>query len=272
LKKARTIVLRKPGKASYEVASAWRPIALLKTIGKVIEKVVAKRIKEAAESHNLLPPEQMGARTGRSTSTALELLTSMIKTIWAEGKGKGKGKGQVATLLSLDISGAFDTVNHTRLVAIIRRLGYPPWLQNWVQSFLLDRSTTLQFNNTESETFAVTAGVPQGSPLSPILFLLYNEELIRMCSQPHRGLHSIGFIDDLNILAYSSSTEQNCANLSQLHTRCQDWAERHGITFAPYKYKLIHFTTATKKHNLQASIQLKEVGKSPTQSVRVLGV
>ena len=56
LKRARTIVIKKPGKDSYETPSAWRPIALLKTIGKVIEKVVAKRIREAAEAKNLLPP------------------------------------------------------------------------------------------------------------------------------------------------------------------------------------------------------------------------
>jgi hypothetical protein len=72
----------------------------------VIEKVVAKRIREAAEAENLLPPQQMGARAGRSTSTALELLTSMVRTIWREQKG------QVASLISLDISGAFDTVVH----------------------------------------------------------------------------------------------------------------------------------------------------------------
>ena len=81
----------------------------------MVEKVVAKRIREAAEAQNLLPlpPQQMGAREGRSTGTALELLTSMVRTIWREQKG------QVASLLSLDISGAFDTVVHERLVAIL---------------------------------------------------------------------------------------------------------------------------------------------------------
>ena len=266
LKRARTIVIKKPGKDSYETPSAWRPIALLKTIGKVIEKVVAKRIREAAEAKNLLPPQQMGARAGRSTGTALELLTSMVRTIWREQKG------QVASLLSLDISGAFDTVVHERLVAIIRRLGFPDWLQNWVRSFLAKRSTTLLVNNIESEAFEVKAGVPQGSPLSPILFLLYNEELIRTCNQPSLGTHSLGFMDDLNILAYSASTEQNCARLSWVHEKCQSWALRHGITFAPHKYELIHFTTARKKHNLQASVRLDSIEKEPTRSVRVLGV
>jgi hypothetical protein len=232
----------------------------------VIEKVIAKRVRDAAEAQNLLPPEQMGARAGRSAGTALELLTSMVRTIWRERKG------QVATLLSLDISGAFDTVVHERLVAIIKRLGYPSWLQNWVQSFLSERTTTLLVNGKESEAFEVRAGVPQGSPLSPILFLLYNEELLRVSNQPSLGIHSVGFMDDLNILAYSRSTEQNCARLSSVHDKCQEWARRHGIAFAPHKYELIHFTTARRKHNLQASIKIGSIEKAPTKSVRVLGV
>ena len=60
--KARTIVLKKPGKGSYEEVSMWQPIALLKTIGKVVEKATARRIRDAAEEHSLLPSEQMGAR------------------------------------------------------------------------------------------------------------------------------------------------------------------------------------------------------------------
>jgi len=114
--------------------------------------------------------------------------------------------------------------------------------------------------------------VPQGSPLSPILFLLYNEELIRICNQPSLGIHSLGFVDDLNILAYSATTEQNCSRLREVHEKCQNWALRHGISFAPHKYELIHFTTASKRHNLQASIDIGGTTKEPSKSVRVLGV
>ncbi len=77
-------------------------------------------------------------------------------------------------------------------------------------------------NGVESETFAIKAGLPQGSPLSPILFLLYIEELFGLASRPNLGVHTIGFIDDLNLLAYSKSTEQNCATLGQIHERCLD--------------------------------------------------
>jgi hypothetical protein len=118
LKSSRTIVLRKPRKSSYESPSAWRLITLLKTIGKVVEKLLARRIRNLAEEYYLLYLSQMGARAERGTGTALELLTSMVQTVWKEGKD------QVASLLSLDILGAFSTVNHTCLIATIRKLGF----------------------------------------------------------------------------------------------------------------------------------------------------
>ena len=92
---------------------------------------MAKRLSQAAEEHKLLPDTQMGARPGRSTETALELLTGQVKTIWGSGKF-------VASLLSLDISGAFDTVNSTRLLHILRKKGLPGWLVQWIRAFMTD--------------------------------------------------------------------------------------------------------------------------------------
>jgi hypothetical protein len=78
---SRTVVLRKPQKPTYDVAKAYRPIALLNTLGKVLEKIVARRVSALAEEHNLLPTTQMGARPGGSTVTALEMLTEQIQTV-----------------------------------------------------------------------------------------------------------------------------------------------------------------------------------------------
>ena len=118
-------------------------------------------------------------------------------------------------------------------------------------------------NRKESEMFAIKAGISQGLLLSLILFLLYIEELFSLASRPNLGVHTIGFVDDLNLLAYSKSTEQNCATLGQIHERCLDWASRHGIEFVPYKYELIYFTTTSKKHNLQATITVGGIEKLP---------
>ena len=227
-KEARTVVLRKPGKPSYSDPGAWRPIALLNTIGKLIESLMAKRLSLAAEEHKLLPDTQMGARPGRSTETALELLTAQVRTVWGSGQF-------VASLLSLDISGAFDTVNSTRLLDILRRKGFPGWVVRWIRAFMTGRKTTLVIQGAETEAFPVPQGVPQGSPLSPILFLFYNSELLDLCQRPKEGLTAVGFADDVNMLAYSRSTETNCKILETGHSRCLDWAKRHGMRFAPTK-------------------------------------
>ena len=105
-KKANTIVLRKPKKEDYSEPKSYRPIALLSTLRKALETMVAKRFSDCAEANNLLPPEQMGARRDRSTETALETIVDSVHTVW------NCGRNNVASLLSLDVAGAFDNVSH----------------------------------------------------------------------------------------------------------------------------------------------------------------
>jgi len=122
----------------------------------------------------------------------------------------------------MDIAGAFDSVDHTRLLHILRTKGAPLWLVRWISSFLSDRSTCLSFEGQDSQQFNVQVSVPQGSPLSPILFLLYNSELVELCSRPNIGITATGFADDLNLLTYGTSTEGNCARLSEQFRLCEE--------------------------------------------------
>jgi hypothetical protein len=161
-RKARTIVLRKPNKDDYSTPGAWRPIALLSTLGKVIESLAARQLRDLAEQHHLLPNTQMGNRPHRSTETALELLVEQIHTIWGSTR-------HLASVLSLDISGAFDTVNHLRLLDNLRKKGVPLWFVRTVRSFLTDRTTTIMVDGEETTERQLLAGVPQGSP--PLLIL-----------------------------------------------------------------------------------------------------
>lgn len=90
---ARTVVIRKPRKERYTVAKSWRPIALLNTLGKITEAVTTRYLEQLAEGNGMLPEQQMGARKGRSTETAIGLLLAQIRTVF-----KGKGAASVVTV------------------------------------------------------------------------------------------------------------------------------------------------------------------------------
>ena len=157
----------------------------------------------------------MGTRPGRSTETALELLTAQVKTVWGSGKF-------VVSLLSLDISGVFDIVNLIRLLDILRKKGLPGWVVHWIRAFITNRRTTLVIQGSETKAFSVLAEVLQGLPLSPILFLFYNSELLDTCQYLKEGLLAVGFADDINLLVYNRLMESNCQILEIGYTRCLD--------------------------------------------------
>ena len=263
-KLARTIVLKKPGKPDYQQPRAWRPIALLEVVSKVIEAVISGYLRRLAEEHGLLPDRQMGARKGRSTESALALLLSQIRAAWEE-------PGAVATVLSLDMSGAFDRVIRKRLVHILKHKRIPRSIYGWVNSFMANRRTTLAFDDQETEGFELPGGVPQGSPISPILFLFYNAELIERCGEKDSRLDRIGFVDDMNMVAFGRSTEDNCRRLEQAHEQCVYWASRHGAKFAPEKYELMHFSRR-KCYDMTATIQIGDRTIQPAKVMRILGV
>jgi hypothetical protein len=146
------------------------------------------------------------------------------------------------------------------------------WIVQWIRSFMTDRETTLVVQGIESESRRIGAGVPQGSLLSPILFLFYNAELLDLCCNPTARTSAVGFVDDVNILVYGLNTEGNCRQLETIHKKCLDWSRRFGLKFAPQKYELIHFTCWQGTANLTASINLGEVTLEPKQDIRVLRV
>ncbi len=123
-RKANTIILRKLKKEDYLELKSYRPIALLSTLRKTLETVIARRLSNCAEDNGLLPPEQIEARRKRSTETALETIVNTVYTVWDCGKDK------VASLLSLDIAGAFNNISHYRLLHNLRQKRIPKLIIN----------------------------------------------------------------------------------------------------------------------------------------------
>jgi hypothetical protein len=231
---AEVVVLAKAGKTGKIVHTpgAYRPVALLCAIGKVMEKTMSERIAAAAERYNLLPEGQMGNRPGRSTELAIHMVTEAVYTAWKHGA--------TMSLLQLDIKGAFDAVNHIRLLDTLRKAGFPMWVVRWIRSYLETRTARLRFDGETTEPFDLPTGVPQGSPLSPILFILYIASLYEAIKVD--GIKVVGFADDTNLLSYSNDIDANCRRLESAWKQCEAWARTRGMEFAPAKSELLHFT------------------------------
>ncbi len=150
-----TVPLRKLGQGDYSVPGAWRPIALLNTLGKVLESIIARRLSSLSEEHSLLPALHKGARPGRSIDTALDFLVQQIHATW-------QNKDVVAPLLSLDMTGAFDRVVTARLLHNMWEKKPSEWMLNWVGSFISNRTTTLCLRGYNTDTFSTHTGIPQG--------------------------------------------------------------------------------------------------------------
>jgi hypothetical protein len=262
-KRAIVVVLRKPGKTviQQQEAGGWRPISLLSTIGKVIEAAIGTRVAEAAEKQLLLPELQMGNRKERSTELAVRLVAEIVRTAWA--------KGAIASLVQLDITGAYDTVNHLRLLDTLRSMGFPPWIVRWISGFLAERKARLRFDGEDTPPIEVKAGVPQGSPLSPILFILYTASLYKELAT-YAGLTSVGFSDDLNLLATGKTVEPTRRILETAWLVCQRWAEKRGADFNPLKTELMHFTR--KRAAIEQRVHIAGVDVKPKPVCRFLGV
>jgi hypothetical protein len=109
-----------------------------------LETVIARRLSGIAEASHVLPEHQMGGRKRRSVETALETITTSVHTIW------NQGKNNVASLLSLDVAGAFDTVSHKRLVHNLRTKMNLEGIIRWTGSFLKDRATSVTLGGKTS--------------------------------------------------------------------------------------------------------------------------
>ena len=265
-KEANTIILKKPQKPDYSEPKAYRPIALLDTLGKALEAVISTHIREYAEANRLLPEEQMGARKGRSVETALESITDAVYTVWS------MGGANIASLLSLDVARAFDNISHERLLYNLKVKGIPTRIVQWTTSFLRDRATSITLGRRTSLIKPARTGIPQGLPVSPILFLFFNAPLIEGYKRLGLPVQTGGFVDDIHLLAYSKSTERNCQILEKAHRECARWAATHSATFAPAKYDLVHLTRKPKKVNFTAIVKLGTVSIQLDPAIRVLGL
>ena len=147
----------------------YRPISVLSVFSKILERIVYKRVYSFLEKNNILYGSQFGFRKGLSTEMALlEFLNKIVDAFEKDSFVMG---------IFIDLSKAFDTINHEILLTKLYNYGLRGIAHKWFFSYLTNRKQCTRFNNSLSDLQYIRCGVPQGTLLGPLLFLLYVNDI-----------------------------------------------------------------------------------------------
>ena len=256
LKIAKVVPVYKEGPKTD--VSNYRPISLLSSLSKIYEKIMHARILNFLNSNNSLFEMQYGFRPGRSCEHALlnaqnTLLDSM-------------NKRQISLLLLIDFSKAFDMVDHGILLKKLHHYGIRGPPLNWLRSYLRNRKQFVSVNNTDSSTVDITYGVPQGSILGPLLFIIYINDIPEISSFAKFILYA----DDANIIVTANTLDEVYHHLQCLITNLVKWVYCNGLALNLKKTKYMIFSRS--KVDLPCPLIISQRPIERQEETRFLGV
>ena len=230
MKTAKVIPIFKSGnKHSF---SNYRPVSLLPSFSKVLERLVYNRLQSYFNMHNLLTPCQFGFRENMSTELAILKMQNLISNVLNEK--------QNAFALFLDLSKAFDTLNHSTLLDKLQHYGIRGTAYNWFSSYLSNRTQFTFYNCHQSATSNISTGVPQGSILGPLLFIIYVNDITNATTDTNFIL----FADDTNIIFNygKQMTKTKNQNINKKLEELSNWfsANKLSINTSKTKYMIFH--------------------------------
>ena len=239
-------------------ANNYRPISILTCVSKIFEQMIHKRISSFLTDNKVLIPHQFGFQKNTSTTHAvLDLVTATFDNIHSN---------EFTAIFFLDLKKAFDTVCHNILLSKLNHYGiWGPALK--LLSSFLERKQYVSLNGSTSVLCDNDFGVPQGSVLGPLLFLLYvNDMPNAVCSVPRL------FADDTCLLLHHPDLTILHDNLNREISLLHEWCNSNKLTINPLKSHLLLIPPKLNKNNLNFSIMLNNTNISTESNVNYLGI
>jgi hypothetical protein len=244
----------------------YRPVSNLSFLSKLLERIVLHQLSEHLSVHSLLPNLQSAYRPQHSTETALLRITSDLRN--------AMDNGEVSALVLLDLSAAFDTIDHNILIQRLRdTFGIHSSALSWFQTYLRDRTQTVAIDAHLSEPAILSFGVPQGSVLGPVLFTLYTQPIPHVIER-HNLLHH-SFADDTEL--YNSTKPENINSLLSSISNCfsdiKNWMTENKLKLNGDKTEALLIGTKQKLSAIpDASLLLSDATVPLSTQVKSLGV
>ena len=261
-KQAKVILIPKPGKDSRQ-AKNHRPISLLSCLGKVFERILARRLSSYMEQNKLFSNSQSGFRSNRMTTEQLLRLSEESHNSFKQKK--------ITAALFLDAEAAFDKCWHNGIrFKLKKNLHLPHRFIRVLSSFLSDRSLSVFFRGCWSKQVQIKAGTPQGSPLSPLIYLIYvndfPQEIVNL------GLSLSQYADDTAMWHSAYTKQYACTMIQRGLNYLEGWCRRWRVKLNGEKSQLLLISRHNEKNPEPQCLQLFNDLIKPTQRARFLGV
>lgn len=264
--KMQNLVLLPKGNKPLEDPSSHRPICLLDTMGKALERIIYERLLKIAEERGALSDSQFGFRKGRSTIDAIKAVVDTAAAA-IEGERWRYGSIEYCAVVTLDIKNAFNSADWVQIRRALTKMETPHYLTKIVEDYFRERK--LKYHTDEGEeTYEVTAGVPQGSVLGPLMWNLMYDGILRLILP--KGVKLIGFADDIAVIAVAKYIHEVEAALNEAVDVIKRWLATAGLELADHKTEAVLITGRKVAETMTIRVGQEHI--TSTEKLKYLGV